>query len=150
VWKGLIWLKMRIVVGSFEYGNKHFGSTKVKKLKDWVEKRENYISRNFVIVNWGSTRTDEAFYTIGAEENGNMVALIVWNGSHGELLCHFWYTLIPFMLAADICHSQCFLKPHWLEVVGGRALAQTNDMTMWAMIGQERRASDSWINTAPK
>jgi len=34
MWKGLIWLKMRIVLGSFEYGNKPFGSTKVKKLMD--------------------------------------------------------------------------------------------------------------------
>jgi len=142
--KGLIWPKMRIVLGSFEYGNEPFGSTKVKKLTDWVEKREHYILGNFVIVNRGWTWTDEAFYKIGPEKNCNMVALIVWNGSQ----CHLWRSLVPFMHASDICHSQCFLKPHWLVVAGGRASASTNDMTMWAMIGQVRRASDSWINTA--
>ena len=31
LWRGLSWLKMRIVLGSFEYGNKPFGSTNVKK-----------------------------------------------------------------------------------------------------------------------
>jgi hypothetical protein len=62
------------------------------------------------------------FYKMGVENNGNMVALIAF--------CRFWYNMVPFMLAADICRSQCFLKSHWLAVVGGMAAASTNDMTI--------------------
>ena len=69
----------------------------------------------------GLTCTDEAshvFYKMCVEKNGNMVALIAWNGSDRDSLCHFWYSLVPSMHAADICLSLRSLKPHWLAVAG--------------------------------
>jgi len=37
---------------------------------------------------------------------------------------------------------------YWLMAIGERAAARTNQMKLWAVIGQRRRASDRGINTA--